>query len=45
MEVIINFKWIKKILKFHSQRHTSADSADMFKWGTESGRIWNYRDI
>jgi len=21
-----------------------ADSADVVKWGTKSGRIWNYRD-
>jgi len=33
MEIILNFRWIKKILKLHNQHATSADSAVKFKWG------------
>jgi len=35
---------INLIKELHGQLDTSADSADMFQRGTESGRISNNRD-
>jgi len=44
MEIILNYKWIKKILKLHNQHATSADFVHVVRRGTNSGGIWNYKD-